>query len=185
MLFFKTREPQRLEGDKIALRPFQKQDIKIIQSWLYDGELTELAFGIPSFHPNFDNLMPTYKKEIEANRHSFFAIETKASEFIGFCCYSFTRTAPEKRARIGILIGYREYWGKGYGRDAVKRLLQHLFHEKNMDVIELDTAPHNVRAQGCFESCGFRFSHTEWKDHRERYWYELSRHQFLLTAGPD
>lgn len=73
--------------------------------------------------------------------------------FIGFCRY--TLRPGENAARIGIVIGERDQWGKGYGKDAVMTLLRYLFREKNIGRVELDTNFSNVRARRCFEACGF------------------------------
>lgn len=182
MILFKIRERPQIKGEKTSLRMLQKEDVAAIQGWLLDGELTELAFGIPSFHPNFQNLIPVYKKEIESNLRSFFAIETKDErKFIGFCCYTISN--PQRRARIGILIGDRANWGKGYGRDAVNILARHLFFEKSVETLELDTSPSNLRAQRCFEACGFQPTFRDWKEGRERAWYELPRHRFFATTA--
>lgn len=178
MLLFKRRQPQFLEGNRLNLRSLQKNDFKIIDTWLEDQELLELAFGISRTHAQFLNLVPSYKKEIQDHADSFLAIEAKTAFLIGVCSYTLFNF--EKRARIGILIGNRAYWNQGYGREAVQSLLRHLFFEKNIQTIELDTSISNVRAQRCFESCGFRIVHKEWRETSERLWYELTRDTFRL-----
>lgn len=181
MFLFKTRQLTQLEGQRINLRSLVKGDFKLIHSWLEDHELMELAFGMANSQLSFYNLLPAYKKEIEENADSFFAIETKSFEMIGFC--SQTLFNPEKRARIGVLIGTRLYWNQGLGREAVMLLLRHLFFDKKMRTIELDTATTNTRAQRCFESCGFEIIHKDWCQANERLWYELDRDRFLAYLG--
>lgn len=181
MFLFKTPRSQPLVGEKTNLRSLRKEDVRTIHAWLDDRELMELAFGISASDPNFQSLVPAYKKEIDANRIGFFAIEDKNDRLIGFC--SNTLFQSEQRARIGILIGDRNYWNKGYGRDAVIYLLRYLFTDRNMRVVELDTAPFNVRAQRCFQSCGFKLVHQDRGQTGGRLWYEIQREEFLARFG--
>lgn len=181
MFLFKMRRPLPLQGKKTNLRPLRKEDFPIMNGWFDDPEIMELAFGLARTDSTFQNLVQSYKKEIESNRQSFFAVEAKNGDLIGFSSHTFL--GGEKRARIGILIGLRNYWNKGYGRDSVVVLLRHLFFEKGIAVVELDTAFFNVRAQRCFESCGFRKVERDWTETAGRFWYELKREEFLLRFG--
>jgi RimJ/RimL family protein N-acetyltransferase len=61
-----------------------------------------------------------------------------------------------KRAELGIMIGDRQYWGKGYGTDAVKTLLFHVFTKTEIDFIYLHTLEWNQRARRAFEKAGLR-----------------------------
>lgn len=176
MFLFKTRVPAPLTGEKVNLRILRKEDFDSIYRWLDDPELMELAFGISTGHPNFETLVPAYKKEIGDYQKSFFGIENKNSEFIGFCSHSVFNL--EGRARIGIIIGDRSNWNKGYGREAVSLLLHYLFTERNVKCVELDTAIKNERAQRCFMACGFQRIHREWSESNDRIWFELSKEDY-------
>ena len=59
-------------------------------------------------------------------------------------------------ATLGIVIGEKEYWGKGYGTEAVKTMLRYAFHELGLNRVELETYSFNPRAQRCYERAGFR-----------------------------
>jgi RimJ/RimL family protein N-acetyltransferase len=61
----------------------------------------------------------------------------------------------ERKAEIGIMIGDREYWNKGYGAEVINALLERLFETTNLDRIYLNTLAWNLRAQKCFKKCGF------------------------------
>lgn len=55
---------------------------------------------------------------------------------------------------IGITIGSK-YWGRRYGRDAIKTLLKYLFGELNAIRVELEVIKYNLRAINCYKKCGF------------------------------
>ncbi len=83
-----------------------------------------------------------------------FAIETKDGVHIG--TVNFHQTLPEdRRASLGIMIGEKEYWSKGYGTDAMRTLLRFGFEEMNLHRIELTVHAGNERALACYRKCGF------------------------------
>ena len=57
---------------------------------------------------------------------------------------------------VGIGIGEREFWGKGYGTDAMEVLLQYAFTELNMKRVSLALHSYNTRALKSYEKAGFR-----------------------------
>tara|TARA_B100000749_G_scaffold277484_1_gene266502 strand:+ start:1258 stop:1581 length:324 start_codon:yes stop_codon:yes gene_type:complete len=61
-----------------------------------------------------------------------------------------------REAELGIMIGDKGYWGKGYGADIVKTLLTHLFLDIALDRVYLHTLTWNYRAQASFEKAGFK-----------------------------
>jgi len=58
-------------------------------------------------------------------------------------------------AELGIMIGDRDYWNRGYGTDAITALLHHVFTTTKLNRIYLNTLDWNLRAQSCFRKCGF------------------------------
>ena len=63
---------------------------------------------------------------------------------------------PEReQAEMGIMIGDKQYWGSGYGSDAVRVLLRYLFNVEGLRRVYLHTLEWNIRAQRSFENCGF------------------------------
>jgi RimJ/RimL family protein N-acetyltransferase len=54
------------------------------------------------------------------------------------------------------VIGEREYWGKGYGTDAMNLLTRYAFMELNLHRVSLGVHSYNTRALRCYEKAGFR-----------------------------
>lgn len=156
MLRLIRRDPLALpspEG-RITLRPLQQAHIVLIRQWLNDPEVTRLAFGTHATGEVLDKLVREYCREIKLGRKNSLAIETAPDCIVGFVRYSLRNAARGRTARVGILIGNRHSWNQGLGTEAMTALLHHLF-DAGMDVIELDTADFNERAQRCFEKSGF------------------------------
>jgi RimJ/RimL family protein N-acetyltransferase len=59
-------------------------------------------------------------------------------------------------AEVAIGIGEREYWGKGYGSDAMGILLRFGFQELNLHRIALSAFEYNPRAIRSYEKVGFK-----------------------------
>lgn len=82
-----------------------------------------------------------------------FGILDERGEWLGTVeLYDLSRT----EATLGILIGAKDRWGKGYGTDAVRAVLRYAFERMNLQRVKLKTFKHNVRAQKAFQKAGFR-----------------------------
>jgi len=57
---------------------------------------------------------------------------------------------------VGIGIGDREFWGKGYGTDAMRVILRFAFMELNLHRVSLDVFEYNPRAIRSYEKAGFK-----------------------------
>ncbi|WP_270406389.1 GNAT family N-acetyltransferase [Paenibacillus timonensis] len=60
-----------------------------------------------------------------------------------------------RRCTVGIGIGEKGYWDKGYGSDAMKALIHYLFQTMNLNRIQLETWSGNERAIRSYEKNGF------------------------------
>lgn len=59
-------------------------------------------------------------------------------------------------ACVGIGIGEREFWGKGYGTDAMNLILRYAFGSLNLNRVSLNVFEYNPRAIQCYSKAGFR-----------------------------
>jgi RimJ/RimL family protein N-acetyltransferase len=56
---------------------------------------------------------------------------------------------------VGISIGEREFWGNGYGTEAMELILRFAFLELNLHRVSLDVFDYNPRAIRSYEKAGF------------------------------
>jgi len=59
-----------------------------------------------------------------------------------------------KSSELGIVFD-PNYTNKGYGTDALKSFVYYYFKEMKMKQLKLRVAEFNIRAQKCYENCGF------------------------------
>jgi RimJ/RimL family protein N-acetyltransferase len=91
---------------------------------------------------------------------------------------------------LGIGILRREYWGRGYGSEAVSLMLRFGFTELNLRRISLSVFEYNTRAVRAYEKAGFqqegRLRQALQRDGRR--WDELFmgilREDWLRLHGP-
>jgi len=58
-------------------------------------------------------------------------------------------------ATLGIIIGEKTHWGRGYGPEAVGALLDYGFGRLGLERVRLTTFEDNPRAQAAFRKVGF------------------------------
>jgi len=61
-----------------------------------------------------------------------------------------------RHATLGIMIGEKGMWDKGFGGEAIRTLLRFAFEELNLDRVELSVNSNNARAIRCYEKAGFK-----------------------------
>jgi ribosomal-protein-alanine N-acetyltransferase len=144
-----------LIGKKVILRNKKLADALDDYTWQADPELARLD-AAPWLTISFSRYLLDYTVEL---RYSYpfrrqFAIDTMDGKHIGNCVY-YGINETKGEAELGIMIGNRNYWSKGYGSDAVGRLLDHIFRRTKLKRVYLKTLDSNLRAQKCFQKCGF------------------------------
>ena len=149
-----STRPPLLIGSKARLRPKRLQDAANDYSWRRDVELCRLDAATPILC-SFEEFLENYIKELYRQNRSYrFAIETLDCRHIGNFSY-FDIDETKKEAEMGIMIGDRAYWNRGYGSDAILTSLNHIFSQTNLEKIHLKTLSWNIKAQKCFQKCGF------------------------------
>ena len=87
------------------------------------------------------------------NSHGW-SIDSTEGQHIGWVNY-YHLDEQAKRAYVGICLPEEETWGKGYGTEAVRLLVDHLFDEMKLQEIITATWTGNKRMVRCAEKSGF------------------------------
>jgi RimJ/RimL family protein N-acetyltransferase len=96
-------------------------------------------------------------KDLEkpASDNLFFAIRTLDGDaLIGFIGL-FDLYLQHGDTLVAIALGEREYWGKGYGTDAMRVMLRYSFNELSLRRVGLLVFDYNPRAIRSYEKAGF------------------------------
>jgi RimJ/RimL family protein N-acetyltransferase len=168
-------------GQKARLRAIEREDIPTFVKWFNDPEMRQyLNIYLPMSTAEEEKWFEAYLKD---DRQRIFAIETKEGVHIGNIGLH-NLDWKNRKAGLGIVIGEREYWGQGYGSDAIITLLDFAFHEMNLHRIYLSVFDFNQRALQCYKRCGFREEGVAREDlfHQGKYHHQILmailRHEF-------
>ena len=144
-----------LKGDRDTLRGLTRDDLPRI--WQFNNDLAvELAGGgDPPIPQSLDRLQAEFDREAAKGGRdgADFAIEAD-----GLCigrCGLFDFSDTHRTCGLGIGIGDRAYWSRGYGREAVALLLDYAFRLRNMRRVWLWVHADNERAIRAYRACGF------------------------------
>lgn len=143
-----------LKGGKVTLRPIKLDDAARFVKWLKDEEIRKFL----SANPKGVNLkkekewIGSLTKKKKSEKH--FAIDTKENIHIG--SLALYLNLKNKSAALGILIGDKNYWGKGYGAEATRLLLNYGFAKLQLHRIELGVYDYNKRAINLYRKLGFK-----------------------------
>ena len=145
-----------IEGKLIRIREKRVEDIPDEYAWRVDEELSRLDATRP-LTMSYDDFLKYSKEEMQFPnfRSKRLAVETNEGVHIGNVMY-YDLNMRNAETELGIMIGNKEYWGKGYGTDIVKTLLKHLFEDLKLERVYLHTLAWNYRAQSSFSKSGFR-----------------------------
>lgn len=143
-------------GDRIRLRAPERADIPRFVTWLNDPEVTAgLSLYLPMSQADeegwFENMLKRPKDE-----HPF-VIEAGSGDGwtpIGNCGLH-AIDWRNRSAEMGIFIGDKSYWNKGYGAEVMLLLLSHGFGTLNLNRLYLRVYHTNPRAIRAYEKAGF------------------------------
>jgi RimJ/RimL family protein N-acetyltransferase len=145
-----------LKGKKIILRAYKKEDAEIAYKYMNDSETKKfLTPGIP-YPLTLEQEQNWVDSQSKPDGKTFnFAIESiDTGKYIGGCGINDTDW-KNSIVTVGIYIGEKNYWGKGYGTDAMNLLLDFIFNEMNINKVKLNVYSFNKRAVCCYKKCGF------------------------------
>jgi len=151
-----TAQGEVARGELVVLREKRLGDASDDYRWRTDAELARFDAARP-FAAAYHDYLALYRDELaypSPYRRSL-AIEDADGIHIGNAMY-YNIDAIRREAEIGITIGERQFWSRGYGTDATRTILRFAFEEMNLHRVSLTVLDYNTRAQRCYEKCGFR-----------------------------
>jgi RimJ/RimL family protein N-acetyltransferase len=143
-------------GERIRLRGVERSDLPQFQEWLNDPEVIEgLATYLPLSMADEEQWFEGMSKRDTVEKPM--AIEVKEDNgwrLIGNAGLFNLEWMP-RSAELGIFIGEKAFWNKGYGTETVCLLLRHGFETLNLNRIFLQVYSTNTRARRSYEKAGF------------------------------
>ena len=145
-----------IHGEKIRLRAIDREDLPRFVGWFNDEEVRQgLNFFLPMSLAEEERWFESMLERNASERP--LAIDGREGDrwiHIGSCGL-FSFDARDRKAELGILIGDKTYWDKGYGTDTLRTLLRHAFETLNLNRVSLRVFESNQRAIKVYERVGF------------------------------
>ena len=147
------------QGELVRLTAEDSQKkAEAFSRWLRDSEYWRLMASEVAYTSSVRAVKAWIEKEFEQDPppYSIFMIRTLQDDrLIGDIGLDAVRNGHGDTF-VGIGIGEREYWGKGYGTDAMRVVLRFAFTELNLHRVSLNVFEYNPRAVRSYEKAGFR-----------------------------
>jgi RimJ/RimL family protein N-acetyltransferase len=148
-----------VRGRRVTLRHasegFSEEEIARRYRWSLDQELQYWSGSIPAAPT-----LSQFRGDIIASTHQAdarrdqFGVLDEVGELIGMVSYY--NWSPERgTVELGVYIGERALWDKGYGTEVVRTLLDHLFQSTALRAMYLNTYATNARARASYRKIGF------------------------------
>ena len=134
---------------KITLRKIKSTDKKYFAYWWRDKELLKLTSGILKLIS--DKEVEEYFSAMVGSHVDYHFMIILDKKVIGHIVFT---KRKKDWYETQIVIGEKQYWGRGYGTKAIKLLLKKA-NKLGISKIYLEVRPTSIRAIAAYENSGF------------------------------
>ncbi|HEX7125854.1 MAG TPA: GNAT family N-acetyltransferase [Thermodesulfobacteriota bacterium] len=144
-----------IAGERVALGPLRRDLLPLYERWVNDFEVTRstdmgMRPRVREFEDRFYDRVATSERDVV-----FTIYERPGLRPIGLTGLHDVDQA-NRRADFGILIGEKASWGKGYGTEATRLVLEYAFVALGLHNVMLRVYAFNERGIRAYERAGFR-----------------------------
>ena len=167
--------PEVLTGSLVTLRRHAPQNVAAFRRWYADPEIARLArYQQTPMRP--EEIERFFAVRVQGPGAMAMAVHERSTDrLIGSCAFS-QLDGENGSALYHITIGESDAWGRGYGTEATRLMVDHAFGALNLHRIALFVFEFNERAVRAYRRCGFvvegRSRESIWRD--GRWWDELA-----------
>ena len=143
-------------GERMRLRAAEREDVKRFCVWVNDPDVTRyLSLYLPMSTVDEENWFNAMTQRSQSEKT--LVIEMRDGDgwkMIGNC--GVLDIDPVNRSgELGIMLGEKDEWDKGYGTEAMLLLVCHCFETLNLNRAYLRVYAENLRAKRSYEKAGF------------------------------
>lgn len=144
-----------INGGNFYLRAINKEDVDTIRYWADDYQVTRyLSRGL--FPSNLEVAQQQYEQMVSAsNEVEMLIVDTETNQPLGITgIHSINWVA--RSAEFRILMGAKDFWGKGIGSAVAQLLTAYGFQKLNLNKVWLGVASANKRAYHSYVKAGYK-----------------------------
>ena len=146
-------------GELVRLSAVPSSEIaRAYAEWNRDSEFKRLLDSDPARLYSARGIQAWLDKKLDPDNGNFYFFNIctlKESRLLGDVNLDLVNRYS-REAFVGIMIGDRKDWNKGYGTDAMRVLLGYAFTELNLRRVSLTANGYNPRALRAYEKAGFK-----------------------------
>lgn len=177
-----THQVTPLEKGRVRFTPLQVENIHTHLRWNNDPELNRLDSEIPHEEESFGDFKERFEQlcnDPSPSHRDFEIHDVVEDELIGVA-YVARISFHHHHALVGVTIGERDYWGKGYGKESLRLLLHYCFEKLDLHRVSAESFEYNTAWRDLVEGVGFTREGTarEYLFRDGKYWDK--KHYALL-----
>lgn len=144
---------KKIEGKRVYLSPINIEDAEKYTEWLNDLEIT-INLSMPHKTYTLEQEKEALKK-LSQDGYNYAIVNKEDNKLLGNCGLM-NVDLINQIGEVGIFIGNKEFWNRGYGTEAMELLLDYAFNLLNLNNVMLRAYVFNKRAIKCYHKCGFK-----------------------------
>jgi RimJ/RimL family protein N-acetyltransferase len=145
---------ESLISRRVYLRPFGEDDVPYVQKWSDDSEIRKMTGEVAPM--NRAEAEGWYRGLRAAKDRLWFTIVLKEGDRVIGEAGLLRMFEPWRCTDMSIIIGEKDAWGKGFGTEAGRLLLDHAFKQLGFHRVSIGVVALNERALGFWEGLGFK-----------------------------
>ena len=147
-------EPCLFSTSRLYFRKLTSDDLYYYYKWMGDREVTQYLEN--RFLPHSVGDLQVYINQKNGDPNCLFLgiLSSSLKTHIGNIKLDYIDWI-HRRGEIGIMIGRKDFWGKGYGEEAIRGLCEFAFNELNLFRITAGCYEANKASLGAFQKAGF------------------------------
>ena len=149
-------------GERIRFRHMERSDLPRFVDYLNDPEVNwglavYLPLSMAAEEQWFENMLkrPAAEQPLAIEVHQSDPQRSDDTWTLIGNCALLDIDWRNRSGELGILIGEKDYWGQGYGTEAIRLLVKHAFETLNLHRVWLRVYETNPRAIRAYEKAGF------------------------------
>ncbi|WP_353097587.1 GNAT family N-acetyltransferase [Tissierella praeacuta] len=177
-----------IECKDIMLREFRLEDLDELYALTLQPEITD-------YLPDWKSTKEQRKEwlrdfHIKSNKEFLEAVPNiqdqllflgiilkETNEFIGWCCTGLKDELLSPNREIAYAIS-KDYRGKGYTTQAAQGLIEYLFEDTNIELLNAIALTYNIPSNKVIQKCGFNYIGSAEIEDEEFYHYKLSKKEW-------
>jgi len=149
-----------LSGTLVALRALERGDLTVLHKWQNDEEIMRLARSFPDHVISKEALEAEFARELkgeDTGRRAYIIEEKSTRKPVGWATIRVQQFRRRMTgADVGLALGEKTAWNKGYGTETAKLLLNEVFRQLNLHRAEWWTYAENNGSVQLAKKPGFK-----------------------------